>query len=61
MCTLEDKEVKAEKITIAMEALEKIEGELKGKSLFGGESIGIWILHLVGSLIGYPSAMRLGP
>ncbi|KAM7485360.1 hypothetical protein LguiA_001369 [Lonicera macranthoides] len=39
-CCPEDAEVKAEKIAIAMEALEKIEGELKGKSFFGGESIG---------------------
>ena len=46
MCSLEDEEVKAEKITIAMEALEKIEGELKGKSFFGGESIGYLDLAL---------------
>ncbi|KAM7488421.1 hypothetical protein LguiB_025905 [Lonicera macranthoides] len=43
---LEDEELKAEKITIAMEALEKIEGELRGKSFFGGESIGYLDLAL---------------
>ncbi|KAM7488423.1 hypothetical protein LguiB_025907 [Lonicera macranthoides] len=46
MCSLEDEKVKAEKITIAMEALERIEGELKGKSFFGGESIGYLDLAL---------------
>lgn len=60
MSNLEDEEVKADKITMAMEALEKIEGELKGKSFSKENQLGIWILHLGGSLISYPSAMKLG-
>ncbi|KAM7485353.1 hypothetical protein LguiA_001362 [Lonicera macranthoides] len=46
MCSLEDEKVKAEKIAIAVEALERIEGELKGKIFFGGESIGYLDLAL---------------
>jgi glutathione S-transferase len=40
MCSIENKKVKDEKIAMAIEALEKIEEEIKGKKFFGGDSIG---------------------
>ncbi|KAJ6725876.1 GLUTATHIONE S-TRANSFERASE GST SUPERFAMILY GST DOMAIN CONTAINING [Salix purpurea] len=38
MCSVGEEKEKAAKLTV--DALEKIEGELKGKRFFGGESIG---------------------